>query len=67
MKMQEVRETARRWGVDVRVGRTKQEIIRDIQVREGYSPCYRTREQCGEACLWRLDCLAGEKPRRKAP
>jgi len=27
-------------GVDIRVGRTKQDLIRDIQIKEGYSPCF---------------------------
>ena len=58
MKMQEVRQIARQWGVDIRVGRSKQDIIRDIQVKEGYSPCFRTRENCDElTCLWRKDCV----------
>ena len=59
MKMQEIREIARQWSVSTRVGRSKQEIIREIQVREGYSPCFRTREVCGEVCLWKEDCLPG--------
>mgnify|MGYP001370509614 CR=1 FL=1 len=60
--MQEVREIAKKWGVDTRIGRTKQAIIRDIQVREGYSPCYRTRDACSEECLWKSDCIPGGKP-----
>ncbi len=58
MKMQEVRQIAKGWGVDIRVGRSKQEIIRDIQVKEGYSPCYRTRTECENDCLWKADCLS---------
>lgn len=61
MKMQEVREIAKRWRVDIKVGRSKQEIIRDIQVKEGYSPCYRTKEECEGDCLWKLDCLSDKK------
>jgi hypothetical protein len=57
MKMQEVRQIAKKWGVDVKVGRSKQDIIRDIQIKEGYSPCYRTKEECEEDCLWKTDCL----------
>ena len=62
MKMQELRAIARRWGVDVRVGRTKQAIIRDSQVKEGYSPCFRTKELCEEECLWKPDCLNNQSP-----
>jgi hypothetical protein len=58
MKMQEVRAIAQKWGVDIRIGRTKQAIIRDIQVKEGYSPCYRTKDACEENCLWKPDCLS---------
>ena len=58
MKMQEVREIARLWSVDARIGRSKQDIIREIQIREGYSPCFRTQEECDEKeCLWKSDCL----------
>ena len=59
MKMQEVREIARKWDVDVRIGRSKQQVIRDIQIREGYSPCFRTRQECDRDCLWMQDCIQG--------
>jgi len=58
MKMSEVRKMAKRWGVDIRVGRSKQDMIRDIQIKEGYSPCYRTKDNCENDCLWREDCLS---------
>lgn len=61
MKMHKVREIAKRWRVDIKVGRSKQEIIRDIQVKEGYSPCYRTKEECECDCLWKPDCLSDKK------
>jgi len=61
MKMQNIRDIARTWGVDVRVGRSKQDIIRDIQIREGYSPCFRTKEECEHNCLWKPDCLNHRK------
>jgi len=58
MKMQAVKEIARKWGVDCRIGRTKAAVIRDIQVREGFSPCFGTKSACDEMhCLWREDCL----------
>jgi hypothetical protein len=60
MKMQEIREIARRWGIDVRIGRSKQEVIREIQISEGYSPCFRTKEVCDNDCLWKSDCLTVE-------
>lgn len=58
MKMQAVREIAKRWCVDIKVGRSKQAIIRDIQIKEGYSPCYRTKQECECDCLWKQDCLS---------
>lgn len=57
MKMHQLREIAERWGVKAGVGRSKQEIIREIQVREGFSPCFRTKEACDSNCLWKGDCL----------
>ena len=56
MKLKEIREIAKKWGVDVSVGRTKRNIICDIQISEGYSPCYGTKDACGNDCLWKKDC-----------
>jgi hypothetical protein len=61
MKMQGVREIAKKWGIDIKVGRSKETIIRDIQKKEGFSPCYRTRDECDSDCLWKPDCLGGKK------
>jgi hypothetical protein len=58
MKMQEIRGIAKKWGVNIKVGRSKQDIIRDIQVKEGCSPCYRTKDECEKDCLWKQDCLS---------
>jgi len=58
MRIQEIRKIAERWGVDTSIGRKKQDLIRDIQIAEGFSPCFGTRETCDETdCLWRKDCL----------
>ena len=62
MKMQEVRVIARKWGIDARIGRTKQAVIRDIQTKEGYSPCYQTKDACEQECLWKEDCISIQKP-----
>lgn len=61
MKIQDIREIARRWDVNARIGRSKQDIIRDIQIQEGYSPCFRTKEECESDCLWKSDCLTNGK------
>jgi len=58
MKMSEVKKIEEHWGVSTRVGRSKQDVIRDIQIKEGYSPCYRTKDECESDCLWRTDCLS---------
>ncbi len=63
MKIQEIRKIAKPWGVDARIGRSKQDIIRDIQIREGYSPCFRTKETCEYDCLWKTDCLYNSRQR----
>ncbi len=57
MRVQEIRKIARNWDVDARVTRSKQDIIRDIQIREGYTPCFGTKEECENDCLWKEDCL----------
>jgi hypothetical protein len=57
MKIQEVRKIAKEKGVDIRVGRSKENIIRDYQMIEGYSPCFHTKNSCAEDCLWKEDCL----------
>ncbi|MGZ3608301.1 MAG: hypothetical protein ACXU9J_10325 [Syntrophales bacterium] len=51
MKIQDIRLIAKAWNVDTRIGRSKLDIVRDIQVAEGYSPCFCTKDACGEDCL----------------
>ena len=57
MKIQDIRGIAKTWNVDVKVGRSKTDMIRDIQAAEGYSPCFRTKDSCSENCLWKDDCI----------
>jgi hypothetical protein len=61
MKMQEIRKIAVYWGVDTKIGRFKKDIIRDIQVREGNSPCFGTKETCENDCLWKAACLSSKQ------
>lgn len=62
MKMANVKEIAQKWGVSTRVGRTKKNVIQDIQVKEGFNPCFGTREICEETdCLWIEDCIPKKK------
>lgn len=58
MKMQAIWVIARKWDIPFRVGVTKADLVREIQKREGFSPCFGTKETCREEhCLWREDCL----------
>lgn len=59
MKIQEIRKIAKMWGIDTRVGRSKLELIRDIQIKEGNDPCFKTKEVCENDCLWKSDCIKG--------
>ena len=62
MKMQEVRNIAKKMNINTGTARTKQDLIRDIQITEGNSPCYKTISDCGIMnCLWRADCLSKKK------
>jgi len=56
MNMAEIKKIAKNWDIDTRVGRSKQDIIRDIQIAEGYEPCFRTKTTCENNCLWKKDC-----------
>ena len=57
MKLNELRKIAAYWKVDAGTNRPKQDIIREIQVKEGNSPCFGTKETCENECLWKADCL----------
>lgn len=59
MKIQEIRKIAKMWGIDTRVGRSKLDLIRDIQTKEGNDPCFKTKEVCENDCLWKSDCIKG--------
>jgi len=58
MKIREVREIAKKLGVNVKAVRKKEDIIRDYQMIEGYSPCFHTKDTCGEGCLWKEECIS---------
>jgi hypothetical protein len=59
MKMHEVIEIAKRWGIPFKVGVSKEKLIQAIQVKEGYQPCFRQQSVCDEkGCLWIADCIS---------
>ena len=62
MKMQEVRSLAKKLGVNS-FGKSKIELIRDIQLKEGNFDCYGTTQgYCDqEKCLFRQSCLGEDK------
>jgi hypothetical protein len=64
MKMQEIRIMAKKLGVNS-FGKTKTELIREIQRKEGYFDCFKTAvDGCDQLeCLFRSPCL--EKPSSK--
>jgi hypothetical protein len=49
MNIKKVRELVKKKGVDIRVGRKKEDMIRDYQMIEGYSPCFHTKDSCAKA------------------
>jgi len=39
------------------------ELIHRIQVREGHTPCFRTKKSCREmTCCWQISCGAAMDP-----
>jgi hypothetical protein len=61
MKITEIRKIASKRGVDAKIGRSKQNIIRDIQISEGFAPCFATRAACDNDCLWKKDCISNNE------
>ena len=58
MKMQEVREIAKKMGIKT-ANMKKADIIKAIQLAEGNIDCYDSGKsaECGQDnCLWREDC-----------
>lgn len=66
MKMQEVRAKAKHLGINS-FGKTKTELIREIQRKEGNFDCYRTAAgECDQTdCCFRMSCLEEEKTGKK--
>jgi len=60
VKIQEIREIAKVWNINTKIGRSKKDIIHDIQISEGNSPCFRTKDTCENNCLWKNDCVNHE-------
>jgi hypothetical protein len=66
VKMQEIRAMAKKMGINS-FAKTKAELIREIQRKEGNFDCYGTAQDfCDqEACSFRASCLEDEKPAKK--
>ena len=61
MKMQEIRAMAKKLGINS-FGKTKTDLIREIQRKEGHFDCYGTaKDYCDQSeCLFLSSCF--EKP-----
>ncbi|MBM2838639.1 MAG: hypothetical protein HW415_1264 [Deltaproteobacteria bacterium] len=59
MTMAEIREKAKGMGIKKTVGIKKADLIREIQAKEGNSPCFGTATSfCDQRdCCFREDCL----------
>jgi hypothetical protein len=44
MKMYEVITLAKQWDVPYKIGFSKKQLIKAIQVKEGYQPCFRPKK-----------------------
>lgn len=66
MKMQEIIAIAKSWSVPYKIGLSKQDLIREIQKKEGYTPCFRRESVCEEKeCLWKNDCVPGHLEKKE--
>lgn len=66
MKMQEVQAKARQLGINS-FGKSKAELIREIQRKEGNFDCFGSaKDYCDQvSCTFRSDCLGEKKPTKK--
>ena len=56
MQMQYIKKIANSWDTDEKTGSVKQDIIWDLEIKEGHAPCFCSKEECKNDCLWRNDC-----------
>jgi len=59
--MKEIRERARKLGIEGYETIDRTALIRAIQAREGHQPCYGTdwcKPEWSEKCCWKDDCTA---------
>ena len=59
MDIKEIKEKAKKLGVEPKLGMKKEVLIRSIQSAEGNFPCFATaKDYCDRLeCCWRNDCL----------
>ncbi|MEW6351097.1 MAG: Rho termination factor N-terminal domain-containing protein [Thermodesulfobacteriota bacterium] len=61
MNVRNIREKARELGVKNYSRIRKADLIREIQQKEGNSPCFESIPDCWEFdCIWREDCQKQE-------
>jgi hypothetical protein len=57
VKLADVRSKAKQLGI-TQLPADRTELIRKIQVYEGFSPCFKTKTKCEYTkCSWREECL----------
>lgn len=66
MKMQEIRQKAKQFHIPS-FGKTKESLIREIQLAEGNFDCFRTASDfCDQwTCCFRTECLGNSPSRRR--
>lgn len=59
MRLSEIERKAKSMGISNTWKYSRKELIKNIQQKEGYFPCFgTTKHQCDQlSCLWRPDCL----------
>lgn len=60
MDLKEIKEKAKKLGVEPKLGMKKEVLVRSIQAAEGNFPCFGTaKDYCDRLeCCWRNDCLS---------
>lgn len=59
MRLSEIEKKAKRIGLTDTWKYNKKELIKEIQLKEGNSPCFASRKnRCEQSvCCWREECL----------
>jgi len=62
ISLDELRDIGRSLGILSVNKFNKNELIRTIQLAEGWDECFGQEHECGDTeCVWRTECRAGER------